>query len=88
LTHNYLRREGWKIGNAEDWRLNDLRKQFADWWFPASFFVAYFSQHLMLFGLAVPFYGVFNSDEPINYFDGIAVVLCLTGIVYACIADN
>jgi steroid 5-alpha reductase family enzyme len=58
LTHNYFRREGGKFGDREDWRFTDYRSKMGLQFIWASFFIAYFSQHLMLVGLTLPLYGV------------------------------
>ena len=88
LTHSYFRREGWRIGWREDWRFALYRQQLGLWWYPASFFIAYISQHAMLIGLTLPYHAVHTSSEPFCITDCIAACLCLTGIVIAAIADN
>lgn len=46
LTHNYFRRENWEWGAREDWRFNDLRKQYGKHWWWVSFFSVYVSQQV------------------------------------------
>lgn len=46
LTHNYFRRENWEWGAREDWRFNDLRKQYGKHWWWLSFFSVYVSQQV------------------------------------------
>lgn len=46
LTHNYFRRENWEWGAREDWRFNDLRKQYGIHWWWLSFFSVYVSQQV------------------------------------------
>lgn len=48
LTHNYFRRENWEWGAREDWRFNDLRKQYGKRWWWLSFFSVYVSQQVIL----------------------------------------
>jgi len=62
--------------------------QFGIWWYPASFFMAYVSQHAMLFGLSLPLYAVFNSNAAFSAFDVVGIIFSLAGIVFAYIADN
>jgi len=88
LTHNYLRREEWMLGEQEDWRLANFRKQFGWAWYILSLPMGYISQHLMLFGLQVPFYGVYRSKEPLNVWDIVASTLAISGILFTFIADN
>ena len=42
------------IGWREDWRFSEYRRSMGWAWYPASFFVAYVSQHLMLVGTTTP----------------------------------
>lgn len=88
LNDNYFRREKWRLGWREDWRLGQYRAQFGVWWYPASFFMAYLSQHVMLFGLSLPLYAVFNSKAAFGIYDIIGIILSLFGIVFAYISDN
>lgn len=48
LTHNYFRRENWEWGAREDWRFNDLRKQYGKHWWWLSFFSVYVSQQVKI----------------------------------------
>lgn len=47
LTHSYFRREKWQWGAREDWRFNDLRKQYGKHWWWISFFAVYVSQQVI-----------------------------------------
>lgn len=47
LTHNYFRREKWQWGEREDWRFNEMRRQYGKQWWWVSFFAVYFSQQVM-----------------------------------------
>ena len=76
------------MGWREDWRFADYRKRLGWLWYPASFFVAYVSQHIMLVGLTLPFYAVHQSSEPLSVWDALAAVLCLGGVAFAAVADN
>jgi len=42
----------------------------------------------MLFGLQVPYYGVYNSTVPLNVWDAVGSILAISGIVFVFIADN
>lgn len=46
LTHNYFRREKWRWGAREDWRFNDMRKEYGKNWWWISFFAVYVSQQV------------------------------------------
>lgn len=74
-------REKWQLGAREDWRFADMRKKCGRNWWWMSFFLAYVSQHLMLLGLTLPLYSASFSWTPWQWrFDGLAVVMCLSGI--------
>ncbi|GAB5364304.1 hypothetical protein AAMO2058_000958000 [Amorphochlora amoebiformis] len=92
LTHNYFRREKWQFGEKEDWRFTNYRKSMGWAWIPASFFMCYVSQQVMLVGLTLPFYAVHffpkSSPPPLGALDLLASTLCLTGIGIAFVSDN
>ena len=46
LTHNYFRRERWQWGAREDWRFNEMRKEYGRPWWWISFFAVYLSQQV------------------------------------------
>nr|GEW07930.1 3-oxo-5-alpha-steroid 4-dehydrogenase, C-terminal [Tanacetum cinerariifolium] len=88
LTHNYLRREKWQCGAREDWRFTDMAKQHGPNWWWVSFFGVYLIQQVFLFGVCLPLYIVHSVNKPFNIWDVIALVICISGIVYAYIADT
>ncbi|PWA75972.1 hypothetical protein CTI12_AA228790 [Artemisia annua] len=88
LTHNYLRREKWQCGAREDWRFTDMAKQHGPNWWWVSFFGVYLIQQVFLFGVCLPLYIVHSVNKPLNIWDVIALVICISGIVYAYIADT
>lgn len=47
MSHNYFRREKWRWGEREDWRINDMRRLYGEkfWW--VSFFTVYVSQQVI-----------------------------------------
>ena len=88
LTFSYFRREKWRFGWREDWRFTEYRKSLGFFWYPASFFIAYISQHLMLMGLTLPLLAVHNSKVPYSgVWDTFAAAICLCGIRIASVAD-
>merc|ERR1711916_359709 len=66
----------------------DYRKQLGALWYPASFFIAYVSQHAMLIGLTLPFLAIHNSRVPFGFWDVFAASVCLCGIRIASVADS
>lgn len=88
LTWSYFRREKWRVGWREDWRFANYRESMGWFWLPASFFVAFVSQHLMLLGLTLPFYAAHQSTEALGVWDAITCVLCVSGVVIAWNADD
>ncbi|KAG6476544.1 hypothetical protein ZIOFF_065786 [Zingiber officinale] len=88
LTHNYFRRERWQWGEKEDWRFNEMRREYGKPWWWMSFFAVYLSQQVFLIGLCLPMYAIHSSDKPWNIWDSIATGACLTGIVIAYFADT
>lgn len=55
LTHSYFRRERWQWGAREDWRFNDLRRQYGKNWWWMSFFAVYLSQQVIIFAVLYGF---------------------------------
>jgi len=87
LTHNYFRREGWQLGEREDWRFAEKRRESKHfWWY--SFFYAYLSQQVMLVGLTLPLWAVSFRSAPLGAADLLCAAGALTGIVIAYVADN
>lgn len=89
LTHSYFRREGWMLGEREDWRFEEMRKKHSQHWWWMSFFAAYFSQQIMLVGICMPLYAVhFASQRTWTLLDTAATIFCLAGIAIAFVADT
>ncbi|GFY90164.1 3-oxo-5-alpha-steroid 4-dehydrogenase [Actinidia rufa] len=88
LSHNYFRREKWLWGAREDWRFTDMRQQYAQNWWWVSFFSIYLSQQVFLIGVCMPMYVIHSVDKPWDFWDFVAVVVCITGIVVAYRADT
>jgi len=89
LIHNYFRREKWQWGAREDWRFTDMStQQYGKHWWWASFFSIYLPHQLLLIGLSLPFYVIHSVNQPLNIWDLVAVVVCVSGIVIAYFADN
>ncbi|KAJ8650299.1 hypothetical protein MRB53_003322 [Persea americana] len=88
LTHNYFRREKWIWGAREDWRFNDMRKEYGKNWWWISFFAVYLSQQVFLVGICLPMYAVHSSEKQWNAWDFVAMTICISGIVIAYFADT
>ncbi|XP_002991324.2 uncharacterized protein C594.04c [Selaginella moellendorffii] len=89
ITHSYFRREDWKLGAREDWRFAQMRERFGRHWWWISFFAVYVSQQLLLVGVCLPVYAVFQSQLPWHHLiDTTIAMLCVAGISIACIADT
>ncbi|CAL0317997.1 unnamed protein product [Lupinus luteus] len=88
LTHNYFRREKWQWGTREDWRFTEMSHQYGKHWWWLSFFAVYVSQQVFLIGLSLPLYVVHSINQPLNIWDLVAIVVCLSGIVIAYFADT
>ena len=88
LTYNYFRREKWRFGWREDWRFAEYRNSLGWFWYPASFAIAFLSQHIMLVGLTLPFLGIHQSTEPFGFWDWFAAAICSVGIRIAHVADS
>ncbi|KAK7285708.1 hypothetical protein RJT34_20486 [Clitoria ternatea] len=88
LIHNYLRREKWQWGARQDWRFTLLSQHYGTNWCWASFFAIYVPEQVLLIGLSVPFYVVHSVNQPLSIWDLVAVVVCVSGIVIAYIADT
>ncbi|KAD3336770.1 hypothetical protein R6Q59_028163 [Mikania micrantha] len=88
LTHSYFRREKWQWGAREDWRFTDLARQYGKNWWWVSFFAVYLIQQVFLIGVCMPMYIVHSVDTPWNIWDTFAVIMCITGIVFAYVADT
>ncbi|KAH7653543.1 hypothetical protein IHE45_19G086800 [Dioscorea alata] len=83
LTHNYFRREKWQWGQREDWRFNEMRRQYGKQWWWVSFFAVYFSQQIFLIGICLPMYAIHMSDKPWDRWDFLATVACIIGDSYS-----
>lgn len=88
LIHNYFRREKWQWGAREDWRFTDLSHRYGRHWWWASFFAIYVPQQVFLIGLSLPFYVIHSVNQPLSMWDLVAIVVCVSGIVTAYIADT
>ncbi|KAJ0974483.1 hypothetical protein J5N97_016448 [Dioscorea zingiberensis] len=88
LTHNYFRREKWQWGEREDWRFNEMRRQYGKHWWWISFFAVYFSQQIFLIGICLPMYAIHMNDKPWDKWDSLAAVACIIGIIIAYYADT
>lgn len=92
LTHSYMRREGWKFGVREDWRYTKMAMDMGrPVWYFVSFFAVGVAQHPMLVGISLPLYSVAfasGAESPFGWLDYVATILCATGILVACVADN
>ncbi|XP_071721126.1 uncharacterized protein C594.04c [Rutidosis leptorrhynchoides] len=88
LTHNYFRREKWQWGAREDWRFTDLARQYGKHWWWVSFFAVYLIQQVFLIGVCLPIYIVHSVNKPLNIWDIVAIIVCISGIVIAHFADT
>jgi len=90
LTFNYFRRENWSFGAREDWRFAELRRKFPGSWWWSSFFLAYVSQHLFLFGITLPLYPAFADPTPqhMGVTDWACLALSVFGVALAERADT
>ncbi|CAI8615816.1 unnamed protein product [Vicia faba] len=88
LFHNYFRREKWQWGSREDWRFTNMSQQYGKQWWWASFLSIYLPHQLLLIGLSLPMYVIHSVNQPLNIWDLVAAVVCISGIVIAYIADT
>lgn len=89
LEHSYMRREGWRLGEREDWRYMDMRCKFKEHWTWLQFFLVELAQHGLLFGISLPLYYIYTARESLfTFLDFIAVVLCVSGLCLAKLADD
>ncbi|XP_021824319.1 uncharacterized protein C594.04c [Prunus avium] len=88
LSHNYFRRENWQWGAREDWRFTDMSSQYGKHWWWISFFAVYLSQQVFLIGVCLPMYVIHSVNVPLNIWDIVAVIVCISGIVVAYCADT
>jgi steroid 5-alpha reductase family enzyme len=87
LTHNYLRRERWRLGRREDWRFAEQRARKRHfWWF--QFFYVYLAQQVLLVGLTLPFWAVHFRNGAAGPWDLALALLALLGIGIAHVADT
>ncbi|KAH6789194.1 3-oxo-5-alpha-steroid 4-dehydrogenase [Perilla frutescens var. frutescens] len=88
MTHNYFRREKWQWGEREDWRINDMRRQYGQsfWW--VSFFTVYVAQQVFLMAICMPLYVIHWNEKAMNIWDVVAAVVCLSGVTTAYLADT
>ncbi|XP_057717828.1 uncharacterized protein C594.04c-like [Arachis stenosperma] len=89
LLHNYLRRENWQWGQREDWRFTEMARQYGTHWWWASFLAIYLPHQIFLIALSLPMYVVHSSvDQPLTMWDMVALLLCVSGIAIAYLADT
>lgn len=90
LTYSYFRREEWQFGAREDWRFMELRRKNPQTWWWSSFFLAYASQHLFLFGITLPLYPAFHDPRPGSFglTDAFYIAVSLFGIMLASHSDT
>ena len=91
LTHNYFRREEWYAGVREDWRYNDMRREYGIHWWWISFFVCYVAQQPMLCGFTLPYWAINFSpwaSTPFGIIDIFIGAAALAGVIAAYYADN
>jgi steroid 5-alpha reductase family enzyme len=87
LSHNYLRRERWRLGFREDWRFETLRHESRHfWWF--QFFYVYVPQQFMLVGLTLPWYAIQFREAPVGPLDWALFAFALAGLAIAHVADS
>jgi len=87
LTHNYLRREQWRLGFREDWRFEERRRGSRHfWWY--QFFYVYVAQQVLLVGLTLPFFAIQFRSTPFGGVDVALALLALLGIGIAHFADS
>ncbi|KAK9832532.1 hypothetical protein WJX81_006557 [Elliptochloris bilobata] len=88
LTHSYFRREKWQVGAREDWRYTELRERHPRSWWWLSFFAVYLIQEVMLVGITLPMYAVHFRGSGWNGLDSVALMMCITGLWTAALADT
>lgn len=68
----------------------ELKRQYPRSWWWSSFFLAYVSQHIFLFGITLPLYAAFADPRPISFgiIDAACIVMSLAGIYLAHRADT
>eukprot|EP01057_Protomagalhaensia_wolfi_P002567 Protomagalhaensia_wolfi_Nauph_80__2566@NODE_271_length_2978_cov_689_825111_g202_i0_p1_GENE_NODE_271_length_2978_cov_689_825111_g202_i0NODE_271_length_2978_cov_689_825111_g202_i0_p1_ORF_typecomplete_len304_score63_03DUF1295/PF06966_12/6_3e40ERG4_ERG24/PF01222_17/1_9e03ERG4_ERG24/PF01222_17/7_1e10PEMT/PF04191_13/1_7e04PEMT/PF04191_13/3e03PEMT/PF04191_13/9_9e06ICMT/PF04140_14/1_8e04ICMT/PF04140_14/5_7e03ICMT/PF04140_14/4_7e03ICMT/PF04140_14/3_7e05Steroid_dh/PF02544_16/6_2e02Steroid_dh/PF02544_16/1e len=88
LTHNYFRRENWRLGEREDWRYADLRQRFGWHWWWIQLFAVEISQHIWLFAVTYPLLEIHRGTIGLNWLDVVAALVCLTGLAVSRSADD
>jgi steroid 5-alpha reductase family enzyme len=85
LTYSYFRREEFQFGAREDWRFTELKQKFPRSWWWSSFFLAYVSQHIFLFGVSLPLYSAIADPTPrhVGIIDLLCFAISLFGIALA-----
>lgn len=63
LSHCYLRREKWQLGDREDWRFNDMRRRHGRNWWWISLFAVYISQQVIIKLIKVLIYPVLTLPK-------------------------
>lgn len=63
LSHCYLRREKWQLGDREDWRFNDMRRRHGRNWWWISLFAVYISQQVIIKYIKVLIYPSPNPSQ-------------------------
>ncbi|KAG0488560.1 hypothetical protein HPP92_007371 [Vanilla planifolia] len=80
--------EKWEWGKREDWRFNEMRRQYGKNWWWLSFFAVYVSQQIFLIGICLPLYAIHSNNNPWGFWDYIATCVCISGITIAYFADT
>jgi steroid 5-alpha reductase family enzyme len=73
------------IGKGEDFRYQEFRRSYGDkryWWI--SFFQTFLLQGVLMWLISAPLLGAmhYGRDLPLGFFDGLAVVVWLTGFIF------
>lgn len=88
LTWSYFRREEWKFGQQEDWRYTKMARENERYWWLLSFLTVGVAQQPMLVGISLPAYSVHQSSHAWCWVDAVAVVLSVSGLTLAYLADT
>eukprot|EP01041_Mallomonas_annulata_P004305 gene4305-8565_t len=91
LTHSYFRREGWKVGEREDWRFTNMKEQYPRIWWFMSF--AHMTGSNNFNNNKTSNNNISPVSVSVSYYDTMVVdllvgILCVTGIFIATVADN
>jgi len=87
LTWNFLR--GWQGIIHEDWRYVKLRDTFGKYFLLVSFFGIMLMPTILVFLGCLPLFdALMNGHQPFGFFDVIALIICMAGIIIEWIADQ